>query len=116
MTEEPVQVPNRPTPLGRQLGAQMARLTESAWKKVKLIFPNHAEPGRSSAFRAGTFPNGCEITLMDAMKCVVEKKPFYCHQKLDRDGKPTELCAGWSIVTSATEGMPPLKAPYDFSE
>lgn len=46
---------------------------------------------RSCAFTAGTVPNGCIQTQMDALKAIVERVPFLCHQA-DRKDRP---CAGY---------------------
>jgi hypothetical protein len=61
---------NLPTPEGRELGREMARLTGD---------PDEAGCCHDCAFRLGTDPNGCGPTLMDALKCVVEGVPFNCH-------------------------------------
>lgn len=76
---------NVPTDLGRELGAELARLATVE----RLHSKNLPEPCHDCAFRIGTTPNGCERTLMDAVKCIVEGKPFNCHIN---KGKP---CAGW---------------------
>ena len=103
-------VRNKPTPEGQALGVELARLTENAKTAVKAVFPDHAEPCQSCAFRAGTLPNGCPETVMDALKCVVTGEPFYCHQGFDVDGKPTKLCAGWVIAMSSMNIPPALDA------
>lgn len=68
---------NLPSPAGAELGAELARLTGDC-------------PGccDSCAFKLGTVPNQCSITLLDAMDCVGENVTFHCHS----DGKP---CRGW---------------------
>jgi hypothetical protein len=77
---EPDLVPNVPTPEGRALGVELARLTEQARPEFERLFPNVKPMCHDCAFRAGTGPNGCPETLMDALKCVIEVFPmFYCH-------------------------------------
>ena len=67
---------NVPTLEGRLLGAEIARLT-----------PEN-DGCDECAFRLGAEANGCLATVMDALKCVVEGVPFYCHIN---DG----LCQGY---------------------
>ena len=80
-------VPNLPTPEGRELGREMARLA-----RVEHQRQGGEEPCHDCAFREGTDPNGCAPTLMDAIKCAFEREPFYCHV---REGK---LCTGWRLM------------------
>lgn len=95
--------PNRPAAEGRVIGEQLARLTDKAEQEVIGTFPNHARRCKSCAFSAGTFPNGCLPTVMDALKCVVDGTPFHCHQQLDGNGVPTDLCAGWAMASMAAD-------------
>lgn len=88
---------NVPTPEGRALGAQLARLFEAERPKTLARFPNAPEPCKSCAYRAGTFPNGCPETVIEALYCAVDGIPFYCHMDM-KDGKPTKLCAGWATL------------------
>lgn len=119
MTEELIR--NTPSPEGRLLGTQLALLHGKAEPAVLAQFPDHAKRCASCAFRAGTVPNGCFITAMDALKAVVEGDPFYCHHDLADDGSPTAICAGWAIaVTSidaaARKRLLPLTADWEFSK
>ena len=119
--DEIIQTRNKPSAIGRQLGAQLARLTDREEQEMRGKFPNHAERCKSCAFRGGTFPNGCEVTLMDAIKCVVETTPFMCHEHFDKEGKCTEICAGFMIAMSAfKDGVPEklknMVAPWEFSK
>ncbi len=75
---------------------------------------------KSCAYRPGTIPNGCEETIMDAIKCAVEMEPFYCHERFDKDGKPVDLCNGWMIAVSTVDSNEKLKrtfptAPWPYS-
>lgn len=92
---------NTPTERGRELGRLLGALTDRAEIEVRQRFPNHTPRCKSCAFTAGTFPNGCEETLLDAIKCLADGNPFYCHQHFDDDGSPQDLCAGWVIATTA---------------
>lgn len=99
---------NRPTPEGRKLGEQLARLTEKAIAALAA----EGEPDercKSCAFRAGTFPNGCPETVLDAFKCVIEGEPFLCHAP--HDGRP---CFGWYAAAVSMEGKVG-KVPFPFS-
>jgi hypothetical protein len=114
-------IKNTPSPEGRLLGTQLARLHDKAKPGVLAQFPDHAKRCASCAFRAGTFPNGCVITTMDALKAVIEGQPFYCHHDCAEDGSPTALCAGWMVaVTSIDEAarkrLLPLTENWEFSK
>lgn len=109
---------HRVSPEGRELGAQIVRMTEPMVRRLA----QQGEPDercRSCAFRAGTVPNGCFQTQMDVLKAVVERTPFACHQG-DRRG---HLCHGWYAaqvvlaVQERTSGqkLPITKCPWDFS-
>lgn len=106
-----VLVPNRPTDLGRQMGAEIGRLTETVIAKTS----TSDDRCKTCAFRAGTLPNGCEETVMDAMKCVLERRVFMCHQTFNASGKPTEVCDGWRIASESVNGLPSLVAPWSYS-
>lgn len=67
----------------------------------------------SCAFRQGAhLPNNSPFTLMDAVKCLLERVEFQCHQP-DRAG---QLCAGFSILTVDTPDAQPIEAPWPFSD
>lgn len=91
--------PNLPTPEGRALGAELARLCDVEEQRIRERFPNQPRCDDCAA-RAGTDPNGCSETLMDLLKCVHEAVPFYCHKRV-KDGEPQRLCAGFAILVSA---------------
>jgi hypothetical protein len=93
---------NRPTELGREAGFHLARLCDDAERSREPLHPRC----RTCAFRAGSLPNRCEATVLDAHKCLIEDIPFMCHE---RKGKP---CSGW--VTMRMKGSD-LKTPWPFS-
>ena len=109
-------VPNRPTPEGIAAGKQLARLWRSAMRDAVTQHPDAvaAIPDRckTCAFREGTIPNGCPETIMDALKCVMEKEPFMCHHDM-KNGKPTKMCAGWIVTQRADRD--PVEAPWDWT-
>ena len=85
-------IANRATALGRQLGAQMARLCDREAETAGC-------DGRcdTCAFRGGDhIANGSPETLMDALKCVLERTPFFCHEP----GRENAPCAGWLALRS----------------
>ena len=88
-------VRNTPTPEGRELGANLARMTGEV-------------PGACGdcAFRAGTRANGCAVSLMSAIKCVMENDPFYCHYGVPDEAVPARVCAGWAAAVAQTEQEP----------
>ena len=99
----------RVTREGRMIGAELVRLTAKAMVELKA----QDEPGEcceSCAFRAGTVPNGCQQTQMDALKCVLEGHPFLCHQ----DPQRNTMCHGWFAARYALNGRTTI-APWEFS-
>ena len=101
---------NRPTPEGRELGAELVRLTAPG---IATIAADGEPDARcaSCAFRAGTIPNGCIETQADALKAVMEGSPFYCHMKLPVG---TVTCHGWYAGRVALRGRT-LTMPWKFS-
>lgn len=112
--DERVLVRNQPTPEGIEAGGHLARLADVAMAKALEQFPNHAERCGTCAFRGGTFPNGCVDTVMDALKCVIEAVPFYCHET--RKGAARPLCAGFAACAAATIDKPIGRAPWPWSD
>lgn len=100
-------VPNAPTPEGRLLGEQLARLADHEEAILRERFPHAHRRCGDCALRAGTTPNGCAETLMDVVKALVEHVPFYCHKAMTPDGEPRVLCAGYAILagTDLTDAL-----------
>lgn len=74
---------NVATDEGRELGRNLARLCDGE------LAGKVDERCRTCAFRAGDhLANGSPETLMTALKCAMERDPFWCHEH-DRP------CAGW---------------------
>jgi hypothetical protein len=94
-------VPNVPTPEGRLLGAQLARLADIEEKRLREQFPRLSPRCGDCALRLGTDPNGCPETLMDVVKALVECVPFYCHKNVAEGEKPIRLCAGYALLVGA---------------
>ena len=93
---------NQATKEGQSLGKEMARLCDIEAKRN----PSPRKRCRTCAFRAGEHvANGSPQTLMNAVKCVMERKVFYCHE-IDRP------CVGWRTLVSDTN----IPAPWDFVE
>lgn len=95
--------PNEPTEQGIALGKELARIADIAEAEQVKHFPNQLPRCDDCAFSAGTRPNGCSETLMDAIKCVVELNPFYCHKGCDADGNPRHICRGWFLLVSGSD-------------
>jgi hypothetical protein len=109
---------NVPTPQGRQVGEQLARLCDKA--EASMLAELGTAPYRcaSCAFRRGTFPNGCPETVLDALKCVMEGVPFYCHHsEKDLTGKHIGQCAGYVVSRAAVQegGLSVIETPWPFS-
>jgi len=109
-------VPNVPTPEGSALGVELARITA---KELERQPPGTPPPCDECAFVRGTIPNGCPSTLMDAVKCLVEGEPFYCHKSvrpterpgvsdiasMSVDPEPKHLCRGFAALMGAQERL-----------
>jgi hypothetical protein len=99
---------NRPTREGRQIGRLMARFH----RLEMLRHPGQKDCCHDCAFRRGTTPNGCASTVMDAMKCVMEKVPFLCHAGMvSGEGAPAGVCQGWLVMVRKDEAWgsrPPI--------
>lgn len=106
---------NAPSPDGVALGKELARLCDAAEREKRAWYPKHAERCVSCAFRGGSFPNGCAETVLDALKCVIEQRPFLCHMSpKDDTGEHAELCAGWLL--SVDYDKPPGVAPWPWTD
>lgn len=92
--------PNLPTPEGQALGTELARLIAPRLAQVKELFPEVPPTCNECAFVAGTIPNGCAETLMDAVKCLAEREPFFCHKGVTDPNNPKRLCAGFVAAMS----------------
>lgn len=105
----------RMTPEGMALGEQIVALTEPGIRRLA----REGEPDQrcaSCAFRAGTVPNGCPQTGMDAIKAVMEGVVFTCHMS---PGMQTP-CHGWyaartEVVRRVKTGIEPIVCDWDFS-
>ena len=92
---------NVATSEGRELGAHLARLCDREAESQGKDSRCH-----TCAFRAGDHvANGSPETLMTALKCAVEREPFWCHEH-DRP------CAGWLLLRSGTDSTVAL--PWDY--
>jgi hypothetical protein len=86
-------IENSATDEGRELGAMLAKFCDQEAEK-------QGKDGRCStcAFRAGNhLANGSPATLMSALKCAMEREPFWCHEA-DRP------CSGWSLMRAEAGG------------
>lgn len=92
-------VRNTPCDLGREVGSILADMAERGAAIDRRKFPHAKGPCRTCAFRRGSFPNGCLTTTADALKCVIETVPFYCHEDMN-GGHPSRLCEGWAHAVS----------------
>jgi hypothetical protein len=80
-------IENTTTPEGRELGAHLSRMCE-----VEVARKGRDGRCYTCAFRAGDhLANGSPGTQMLALKCVMEREPFWCHEA----DKP---CAGWLLM------------------
>jgi hypothetical protein len=98
---------NHPTDEGRALGREVARLADAEFAANPALRPRCHD----CAFLAGTEPNSIAGTLMNALKCAIERDPFYCHV-IPADGRQ-RLCAGWEAMLNRGE---PMQAPWPYIE
>ncbi|WP_155293297.1 hypothetical protein [Comamonas testosteroni] len=104
---------HRVSPEGRAIGAQLVGLVEPVIKHLE-AHGDSDERCKSCAFRAGTVPNGCLQTMMDAVKAMSEQKPFYCHVERYADGS-NKLCAGWLATQWGAADHEPVACSWEFS-
>jgi len=93
-------ITNSATPEGRELGAILARFCDQEAERA-----GRDDRCATCAFRFGDhLANGSAATLMSALKCVMEREPFWCHEH-DRP------CAGWLLMRTGPEMT--LTVPWD---
>lgn len=69
----------------------------------------------SCAFRHGTVPNGCPQTILDATKCVLEKRTFACHVPKGDMPAGTHACMGWFAAMQAAKKKTAIVCPWPYS-
>lgn len=103
---------NTRSPEGAELGRKLAKWCDDAEPTARLRMPELPPRCNSCAFREGRhLANGSPATQMDALKCVIEGRPFYCHEPAREDW----LCTGWLTFMLAADGPEDFgKVPWDF--
>lgn len=104
--EEQPSLANDPTDEGRALGREVARLADAEFARDPTLRPRCHD----CAFASGTVPNSIAGTLMAALKCAMEREPFYCHVT-PASGRQ-RLCAGWEAMVSDEA----VRAPWSHLE
>ena len=102
---DPTKDHKRVSPEGKAIGAMLVRMVEPAVAALALE-GEQDERCKSCAFRAGTVPNGCLQTQLDACKSVLEQRPFMCHVNKYRDGTH-QICHGWFAATWSRGSVEP---------
>ena len=106
-------VRNYTTDEGRELGAKLAKFCDDAEPKARLRLPELPPRCHSCAFREGKhLASASPFTQMDALKCIMEGREFYCHQK-DREG---HLCSGWAMMMLAKDEPDFREVAWPFSQ
>ena len=105
-------VRNKPEPLGYAAGEHLARFCDVKIEKYRNTGVAVPQRCNTCAFRKGTRPNGCVPTITDALKCVLEKVPFMCHEHRKGDAPP--VCAGYMLLTAKKTHK--TKVPWKFSD
>jgi len=91
---------NVTTPEGKELGTHLARFAD-----VEVARGEIDRRCSTCAFRAGDhLANGSVETLMTALKCVMEREVFWCHEH------PLP-CGGWILLRHEQGNI--VKAPWD---
>lgn len=108
---------NRRTPEGAEIGRLMARFCDEAEPRARLRMPELPPRCNSCAFREGAhLANGSPATQMDAIKCVIERIEFHCHEP----ARAGAVCSGWAMMMlgEGDDGvrarLEPGKVPWDF--
>lgn len=86
--------PSEATPEGAALGREVARFADIE----AALAPDIPARCDDCAARLGTLPNQCGETLMDLIKCSVEREPFYCHKGVADGAEPRRLCSGFLLL------------------
>jgi hypothetical protein len=70
------------------------------------------------AFKHGTIPSSCHQTMLDAVKCLLEGKPFHCHAKTIGAGELLEaqVCHGWYAARQRAKDDVPVEVDWEFSQ
>ncbi len=121
MITEELKALNMP-PEARALGEKLAQWCDDAAPAYAADFAKEGLPVpqrcRTCAFRKDTMPNG-SLSTMIALKCVMERDEFYCHQKdAELPGGERMICTGWAIMVSEAVklGREPIKCPWEIPE
>lgn len=105
------QIRNTTTPEGHLLGERLAKWCDDTEPKARFRAPELHPRCNSCAFRQGNhLANGSPATQMDALKCVIEGREFYCHDH----GRPEMLCMGWAMMMLAKDEPDFRDAPWPF--
>lgn len=108
-----MKVRNVGTPEGAELGKHLARFCDEAEPKARLKFPELPPRCNSCAFRAGPHVANCSPeTQMDALKCWMEGREFYCHEP----GRTGMLCMGWVTMILAKDNADFVTVDWPFSD
>lgn len=93
-------VHDRPSRHGAFLGEALA-LMAAAGRRA-LPSQSLPDPCLTCAFRAGTAPNQCAGTVMEALNSVmgIDDAEFACHHGMV-DGRPTRPCSGYAAARAA---------------
>lgn len=78
-----------------ELGKRLERMAELGAEKLADQGLEIPEPCGTCAFRAGSIPSQCDDTVLDALKCVLESRPFLCHEPREGERLVDRACYGW---------------------
>lgn len=113
LKEEARRNTGRIDPMGVQLQAQTIRLFMQPGLDKLAAEGEPDERCGTCAFRPGTVPGGCIQTQADALKAVMEGRPFMCHAH-EVGGQFDLTCHGWYAARVAMAGKI-IKAPWPWS-
>lgn len=86
---------DRMPPEAARVGAMLAGMSREGGLLLALQGLEIPDRCKTCAFRQGTVPNRCIDTVADAMKCVMEGRPFECHVPKGGTLAVDQMCAGW---------------------
>jgi hypothetical protein len=102
---------------GVEISLMVARIVEPEIQKLVA----QGEPDErcaTCAFKHGTIPSSCHQTMLDAVKCLLEAKVFYCHAKTIGTGEwlEAQVCHGYYAARQRTKDDAPVAVDWEFSQ
>lgn len=102
---------------GIEISLMVAKIVEPEIQKLI----EQGEPDErcaTCAFKHGTIPSSCHQTMLDAVKCLLEGKVFYCHAKTIGTGEwlGPQVCHGYYAARQRVKDDAPVEVGWEFSQ